>query len=205
LSKEAKDEYNSRIAKAATDEVEAIVNEAQAEDAHAAAAKKEITTAQKAHAKQIADAQALVNKLDKLSKDAKASYNQQIAQAATDEVAAIVQKAQAENAKQAPVNKEVKPAQKATTTPGQANKAGQTTTAQNNGKVVTGQKAAQKAGQTTATTNKAAAQQKAKDAKKQLPATGEQDQVLFGLLSGSLFASAGTLFLLNARRRKENE
>ncbi|PTJ09515.1 YSIRK-type signal peptide-containing protein [Staphylococcus simulans] len=204
LSKEAKDEYNSRIAKAATDEVEAIVNEAQAEDAHAAA-KKEITTAQKAHAKQIADAQALVNKLDKLSKDAKASYNQQIAQAATDEVAAIVQKAQAENAKQAPVNKEVKPAQKATTTPGQANKAGQTTTAQNNGKVVTGQKAAQKAGQTTATTNKAAAQQKAKDAKKQLPATGEQDQVLFGLLSGSLFASAGTLFLLNARRRKENE
>ncbi|MGD6771452.1 YSIRK-type signal peptide-containing protein [Staphylococcus simulans] len=186
LSKEAKDEYNSRIAKAATDEVEAIVNEAQAEDAHAAAAKKEITTAQKAHAKQIADAQALVNKLDKLSKDAKASYNQQIAQAATDEVAAIVQKAQAENAKQAPVNKEVKPAQ-------------------NNGKVVTGQKAAQKAGQTTATTNKAAAQQKAKDAKKQLPATGEQDQVLFGLLSGSLFASAGTLFLLNARRRKENE
>ncbi|MEB6837232.1 YSIRK-type signal peptide-containing protein [Staphylococcus simulans] len=201
LSKEAKDEYNSRIAKAATDEVEAIVNEAQAEDAHAAAAKKEITTAQKAHAKQIADAQALVNKLDKLSKDAKASYNQQIAQAATDEVAAIVQKAQAENAKQAPVNKEVKPAQKATTTPGQANKAGQTTTAQNNGKVVTGQKA----GQTTATTNKAAAQQKAKDAKKQLPATGEQDQVLFGLLSGSLFASAGTLFLLNARRRKENE
>ncbi|WP_180363490.1 LPXTG cell wall anchor domain-containing protein, partial [Staphylococcus sp. HMSC078A12] len=183
---------------------EAIVNEAQAEDAHAAA-KKEITTAQKAHAKQIADAQALVNKLDKLSKDAKASYNQQIAQAATDEVAAIVQKAQAENAKQAPVNKEVKPAQKATTTPGQANKAGQTTTAQNNGKVVTGQKAAQKAGQTTATTNKAAAQQKAKDAKKQLPATGEQDQVLFGLLSGSLFASAGTLFLLNARRRKENE
>ncbi|WP_142351437.1 LPXTG cell wall anchor domain-containing protein, partial [Staphylococcus sp. HMSC061G12] len=205
LSKEAKDEYNSRIAKAATDEVEAIVNEAQAEDAHAAAAKKEITTAQKAHAKQIADAQALVNKLDKLSKDAKASYNQQIAQAATDEVAAIVQKAQAENAKQAPVNKEVKPAQKATTTPGQANKAGQTTTTQNNGKVVTGQKAAQKAGQTTATTNKAAAQQKAKDAKKQLPATGEQDQVLFGLLSGSLFASAGTLFLLNARRRKENE
>ncbi|VED59306.1 YSIRK-type signal peptide-containing protein [Staphylococcus simulans] len=205
LSKEAKDEYNSRIAKAATDEVEAIVNEAQAEDAHAAAAKKEITTAQKAHAKQIADAQALVNKLDKLSKDAKASYNQQIAQAATDEVAAIVQKAQAENAKQSPVNKEVKPAQKATTTPGQANKAGQTTTAQNNGKVVTGQKAAQKAGQTTATTNKAAAQQKAKDAKKQLPATGEQDQVLFGLLSGSLFASAGTLFLLNARRRKENE
>lgn len=205
LSKEAKDEYNSRIAKAATDEVEAIVNEAQAEDAHAAAAKKEITTAQKAHAKQIADAQALVNKLDKLSKDAKASYNQQIAQAATDEVAAIVQKAQAENAKQAPVNKEVKPAQKATTTPGQANKAGQTTTAQNNGKVVTGQKAAQKAAQTTATTNKAAAQQKAKDAKKQLPATGEQDQVLFGLLSGSLFASAGTLFLLNARRRKENE
>ncbi|UXR47921.1 YSIRK-type signal peptide-containing protein [Staphylococcus simulans] len=205
LSKEAKDEYNSRIAKAATDEVEAIVNEAQAEDTHAATAKKEITTAQKAHAKQIADAQALVNKLDKLSKDAKASYNQQIAQAATDEVAAIVQKAQAENAKQAPVNKEVKPAQKATTTPGQANKAGQTTTAQNNGKVVTGQKAAQKAGQTTATTNKAAAQQKAKDAKKQLPATGEQDQVLFGLLSGSLFASAGTLFLLNARRRKENE
>ncbi|PTJ42984.1 YSIRK-type signal peptide-containing protein [Staphylococcus simulans] len=205
IAKAATDEYNSRIAKAATDEVEAIVNEAQAEDAHAAAAKKEITTAQKAHAKQIADAQALVNKLDKLSKDAKASYNQQIAQAATDEVAAIVQKAQAENAKQAPVNKEVKPAQKATTTPGQANKAGQTTTAQNNGKVVTGQKAAQKAGQTTATTNKAAAQQKAKDAKKQLPATGEQDQVLFGLLSGSLFASAGTLFLLNARRRKENE
>lgn len=205
VSKNTKAEYNEKISRAATDEVEAIVNEAQAEDAHAAAAKKEITTAQKAHAKQIADAQALVNKLDKLSKDAKASYNQQIAQAATDEVAAIVQKAQAENAKQAPVNKEVKPAQKATTTPGQANKAGQTTTAQNNGKVVTGQKAAQKAGQTTATTNKAAAQQKAKDAKKQLPATGEQDQVLFGLLSGSLFASAGTLFLLNARRRKENE
>ncbi|RIN43749.1 YSIRK-type signal peptide-containing protein [Staphylococcus simulans] len=146
-------------------------------------AKQKIETAQKAHAQRIANAQALVNKLDKLSKDAKASYNQQIAQAATDEVAAIVQKAQAENAKQAPVNKEVKPAQKATTTPGQANKAGQT----------------------TATTNKAAAQQKAKDAKKQLPATGEQDQVLFGLLSGSLFASAGTLFLLNARRRKENE
>ncbi|MGN5883643.1 YSIRK-type signal peptide-containing protein [Staphylococcus simulans] len=52
---------------------------------------------------------------------------------------------------------------------------------------------------------KAAAAQKAKDAKKQLPATGEQDQVLFGLLSGSVIASAGTLFLLNARRRKENE
>lgn len=205
LSNFTKARYSAKITKAATDEVEAIVNEAQAEDAHAAAAKKEITTTQKAHAKQIADAQALVNKLDKLSKDAKASYNQQIAQAATDEVAAIVQKAQAENAKQAPVNKEVKPAQKATTTPGQANKAGQTTTVQNNGKVVTGQKAAQKAAQTTATTNKAAAQQKAKDAKKQLPATGEQDQVLFGLLSGSLFASAGTLFLLNARRRKENE
>ncbi|PTJ83963.1 hypothetical protein BU051_11035 [Staphylococcus simulans] len=129
LSNFTKARYSAKITKAATDEVEAIVNEAQAEDAHAAAAKKEITTAQKAHAKQIADAQALVNKLDKLSKDAKASYNQQIAQAATDEVAAIVQKAQAENAKQAPVNKEVKPAQKATTTPGQANKAGQTTTA----------------------------------------------------------------------------
>ncbi|MDY5060961.1 YSIRK-type signal peptide-containing protein [Staphylococcus simulans] len=201
LSKDAKDEYNSRIAKAATDEVEAIVNEAQAEDAHAATAKKEITTAQKAHAKQIADAQALVNKLDKLSKDAKAGYNQQIAQAATDEVAAIVKEAQAENAKQAPAKKEVKPAQKATTTPGQASKAGQ------NNKAVT----AQKDGKTTATTNKAAtpnkaaAQQQAKNAKKQLPATGEQDQVLFGLLSGSLFASAGTLFLLNARRRKENE
>ena len=38
---------------------------------------------------------------------------------------------------------------------------------------------------------------------KELPATGENDQVLFGLLSGSLFASAGTLFLLNARRRNE--
>ncbi|WP_412518482.1 YSIRK-type signal peptide-containing protein [Staphylococcus simulans] len=39
---------------------------------------------------------------------------------------------------------------------------------------------------------------------KELPATGESDEVLFGLLSGSLFASAGTLFLLNARR-KENK
>ena len=28
---------------------------------------------------------------------------------------------------------------------------------------------------------------------KELPATGESDEVLFGLLSGSLFASAGTL------------
>ncbi|UXR45536.1 YSIRK-type signal peptide-containing protein [Staphylococcus simulans] len=37
---------------------------------------------------------------------------------------------------------------------------------------------------------------------KELPATGESDEVLFGLLSGSLFASAGTLFLLNARRKE---
>ncbi|WP_057510050.1 YSIRK-type signal peptide-containing protein [Staphylococcus simulans] len=227
LSKEAKDEYNSRIAKAATNEVEAIVNEAQAEDTHAATAKKEITTAknaheaeiaqaqavakqkietaQKAHAQLLADAQALVNNLENLSKEAKDEYNSRIAKAATDEVEAIVNEAQAEDAHAAAAKKEITTAQKATTTPGQANKAGQTTTAQNNGKVVTGQKAAQKAGQTTATTNKAAAQQKAKDAKKQLPATGEQDQVIFGLLSGSLFASAGTLFLLNARRRKENE
>ncbi|WP_083327125.1 LPXTG cell wall anchor domain-containing protein, partial [Staphylococcus sp. HMSC070A02] len=160
-------------------------------------AKKEIELAQKAHADQIKQAQALVNKLENVSKEAKDEYNSRIAKAATDEVEAIVKEAQAENAKQAPAKKDVKPAQKAATTPVQAkdNKAGQ------NNKVVTGQKA----GQTTATTNKAAAQQKAKDAKKQLPATGEQDQVLFGLLSGSLFASAGTLFLLNARRRKENE
>ncbi|ERS93432.1 YSIRK signal domain/LPXTG anchor domain surface protein [Staphylococcus simulans] len=160
-------------------------------------AKKEIELAQKAHADQIKQAQALVNKLENVSKEAKDEYNSRIAKAATDEVEAIVKEAQAENAKQAPVKKNVKPAQKAATTPVQAkdNKAGQ------NNKAVTGQKA----GQTTATTNKAAAQQKAKDAKKQLPATGEQDQVLFGLLSGSLFASAGTLFLLNARRRKENE
>ena len=197
VSKEAKDEYNSRIAKAATDEVEAIVKEAQAEDAHAVTAKKEITAAKNAHTEQIKKAQTLVDNLGNLSKKAKDEYKNKIAKAATDEVEAIVKEAQAENAKQAPAKKDVKPAQKAATTPVQAkdNKAGQ------NNKVVTGQKA----GQTTATTNKAAAQQKAKDAKKQLPATGEQDQVLFGLLSGSLFASAGTLFLLNARRRKENE
>ncbi|MCD8915967.1 GA module-containing protein [Staphylococcus simulans] len=67
-----------------------------------------------------------------------------------------------------------------------------------------GVKAPQKAADQKAAP-KAAAAQKAKDAKKQLPATGEQDQVLFGLLSGSVIASAGTLFLLNARRRKENE
>ena len=197
VSKEAQDEYNSRIAKAATDEVEAIVKEAQAEDAHAVTAKKEITAAKNAHTEQIKKAQTLVDNLGNLSKKAKDEYKNKIAKAATDEVEAIVKEAQAENAKQAPAKKDVKPAQKAATTPVQAkdNKAGQ------NNKVVTGQKA----GQTTATTNKAAAQQKAKDAKKQLPATGEQDQVLFGLLSGSLFASAGTLFLLNARRRKENE
>ncbi|RIN55152.1 YSIRK-type signal peptide-containing protein [Staphylococcus simulans] len=197
VSKEAKDEYNSRIAKAATDEVEAIVKEAQAEDAHAVTAKKEITAAKNAHTEQIKKAQTLVDNLGNLSKKAKDEYRNKIAKAATDEVEAIVKEAQAENAKQAQAKKDVKPAQKAATTPVQAkdNKAGQ------NNKVVTGQKA----GQTTATTNKAAAQQKAKDAKKQLPATGEQDQVLFGLLSGSLFASAGTLFLLNARRRKENE
>ncbi|WP_218969972.1 hypothetical protein, partial [Staphylococcus sp. HMSC078A12] len=59
LSKEAKDEYNSRIAKAATDEVEAIVNEAQAEDTHAATAKKEITAAKNAHEAEIAQAQAV--------------------------------------------------------------------------------------------------------------------------------------------------
>ncbi|WP_180364382.1 hypothetical protein, partial [Staphylococcus sp. HMSC070A02] len=45
LSKKAKDEYKNKIAKAATDEVEAIVKEAQAEDAHAVTAKKEITAA----------------------------------------------------------------------------------------------------------------------------------------------------------------
>lgn len=198
LSKDAKDEYNSRIAKAATNEVEAILNDAQAEDTHAATAKKEITAAKNAHEAEIAQAQAAAKQTIATAQKAHA---QLIAQAATDEVAAIVKEAQAENAKQAPAKKEVKPAQKATTTPGQASKAGQ------NNKAVT----AQKDGKTTATTNKAAtpnkaaAQQQAKNAKKQLPATGEQDQVLFGLLSGSLFASAGTLFLLNARRRKENE
>lgn len=45
---------------------------------------------------------------------------------------------------------------------------------------------------------------KPKNDLKELPATGESDEVLFGLLSGALFASAGTLFLLNARR-KENK
>ncbi|RIN74430.1 YSIRK-type signal peptide-containing protein [Staphylococcus simulans] len=43
---------------------------------------------------------------------------------------------------------------------------------------------------------------KSKADAKELPATGESDEVLFGLLSGSLFASAGTLFLLNARRKE---
>lgn len=197
ISKDTKAKYNQQIARAATDEIPALVKEVKALDAakQPAIAKKEIVAAQKAHADQIKGSQALVNKLENLSKDAKDKYNSRIAKAATDEVEAIVKEAQAENAKQAPAKKEVKPAQKATTTPGQASKAGQ------NNKAVT----AQKDGKTTATTNKAAAQQKAKDAKKQLPATGEQDQVLFGLLSGSLFASAGTLFLLNARRRKENE
>ncbi|WP_412518484.1 YSIRK-type signal peptide-containing protein [Staphylococcus simulans] len=198
LSKDAKAQYNQKIAQAATDEVEALVKDAQAQDKYAANAKKQITTAQKAHAQQIAQAQAVVNKLENLSKDAKAQYNQKIAQAATDEVEAIVKKAQAENAKQVPAKKVVKDSvqnnkeQKATNN----SKAGN-----NNAKAVTGQKESK----ATTAPNKANAQQKAKDAKKQLPATGEQDQVLFGLLSGSLFASAGTLFLLNARRRKENE
>lgn len=231
ISDQTKDAYIAKITAAAGNnkltDVEGIVNSAKAEDAQVATAKKvaaeqdakavnqqvelakkvAIETAKKDHAQKIANAKAEIYKLENLSNFTKARYSAKITKAATDEVAAIVQKAQAENAKQAPAKKEVKPAQKATTTTGQASKAGQATTAQNNGKVVTGQKD----GKTTATTNKAAtpnkaaAQQQAKNAKKELPATGEQDQVLFGLLSGSLFASAGTLFLLNARRRKENE
>ncbi|WP_186823139.1 GA module-containing protein, partial [Staphylococcus sp. HMSC12H08] len=51
-------------------------------------AKKEIELAQKAHADQIKQAQALVNKLENVSKEAKDEYNSRIAKAATDEVEA---------------------------------------------------------------------------------------------------------------------
>ncbi|KKB25804.1 YSIRK signal domain/LPXTG anchor domain surface protein [Staphylococcus carnosus] len=71
-------------------------------------------------------------------------------------------------------------------------------------KVTTEQKTGQNLAQAKVTKDEAKAQQKAEAAKKQLPETGEQDQVLFGMLAGTLFASAGTLFLVQARR-KENE
>ncbi|MHD0396701.1 YSIRK-type signal peptide-containing protein [Staphylococcus simulans] len=192
LSKEKKAEYNKQIAAAAVADIPGIVQNAKAVDFQVGFAKK-------AANEQVAKAQKEINSLTHLTKEEKASFNKKVAEAATADVSAIVKEAKdadAAKAKQKPVKKEVKKQNNVVTNPN--------TKVNNNGKAVTGQKDSK----TTTTTNKAQqkanTQQKAKDAKKQLPATGEQDQVLFGLLSGSLFASAGTLFLLNARR-KENE
>ncbi|WP_218970113.1 hypothetical protein, partial [Staphylococcus sp. HMSC061G12] len=73
VSKNTKAEYNEKISRAATDEIPALVKEVKALDAakQPAIAKKEIAAAQKAHAEQIKESQALVNKLENLSKEAK--------------------------------------------------------------------------------------------------------------------------------------
>ncbi|POA03232.1 hypothetical protein CD153_05015 [Staphylococcus carnosus] len=173
-----------------------------------------------AHSKLNDDARNNVNGMDKVVKDAKAldakqapkkdPKNQNVT--TTKEKTPKNQETKNQNVtttkEKTPKNQETK--NQGTTKQGPAATTGNGKVAQaqpgkdQTAKVTTEQKTGQNLAQAKVTKDEAKAQQKAEAAKKQLPETGEQDQVLFGMLAGTLFASAGTLFLVQARR-KENE
>ena len=155
-----------------------------------------------AHSKLNDDARNNVNGIDKVVKDAKALDAKQAPKKDPKNQNVTTTK------EKTPKNQETK--NQGTTKQGPAATTGNGKVAQaqpgkdQTAKVTTEQKTGQNLAQAKVTKDEAKAQQKAEAAKKQLPETGEQDQVLFGMLAGTLFASAGTLFLVQARR-KENE
>ena len=155
-----------------------------------------------AHSKLNDDARNNVNGMDKVVKDAKALDAKQAPKKDPKNQNVTTTK------EKTPKNQETK--NQGTTKQGPAATTGNGKVAQaqpgkdQTAKVTTEQKTGQNLAQAKVTKDEAKAQQKAEAAKKQLPETGEQDQVLFGMLAGTLFASAGTLFLVQARR-KENE
>ncbi|UTB79815.1 YSIRK-type signal peptide-containing protein [Staphylococcus carnosus] len=155
-----------------------------------------------AHSKLNDDARNNVNGIDKVVKDAKALDAKQAPKKDPKNQNVTTTK------EKTPKNQETK--NQGTTKQGPAATTGNGKVAQaqpgkdQTAKVTTEQKTGQNLAQAKVTKDEAKAQQKAEAAKKQLPETGEQDQVLFRMLAGTLFASAGTLFLVQARR-KENE
>ena len=168
---------------------------------------KNLTPEQKAaaHSKLNDDAHNNVKNIDKVVKDAKALDATQAPKKDKDPKEPNVKPEKGQKAEQTPKkdtksDKGTKQGSAATTGNDKVAQPGKDQTA----KVTTEQKTDQNLAQAKVTKNEAKAQQKAEAAKKQLPETGEQDQVLFGMLAGTLFASAGTLFLVQARR-KENE
>ncbi|NAM82371.1 LPXTG cell wall anchor domain-containing protein, partial [Staphylococcus epidermidis] len=177
---------------------------------------KNLTPEQKAaaHSKLNDDAHNNVKNIDKVVKDAKALDATQAPKKDKDPKEPNVKPEKRQKAEQTPKkdNKSDKDDKKVKsdkgTKQGSAVTTGSDKVAQpgkdQTAKVTTEQKTDQNLAQAKVTKNEAKAQQKAEAAKKQLPETGEQDQVLFGMLAGTLFASAGTLFLVQARR-KENE
>lgn len=166
---------------------------------------KNLTPEQKAaaHSKLNDDARNNVNGIDKVVKDAKALDAKQAPKKDKEP------KKDPKN-QNVTTTKEKTPKNQGTTKQGPAATTGNGKVAQaqpgkdQTAKVTTEQKTGQNLAQAKVTKDEAKAQQKAEAAKKQLPETGEQDQVLFGMLAGTLFASAGTLFLVQVRR-KENE
>lgn len=177
---------------------------------------KNLTPEQKAaaHSKLNEDAHNNVKNIDKVVKDAKALDATQAPEKDKDPKEPNLKPEKEQKAEQTPKkdtnsdkgdkkvksDKGTKQGPAVTTGNGKVAQPGKDQTA----KVTTEQKTDQNLAQAKVTKNEAKAQQKAEAAKKQLPETGEQDQVLFGMLAGTLFASAGTLFLVQARR-KENE
>ena len=228
-----KQDFHSKLNDAAKKDAKAVakvLSEAKALDAKQAPKKETVKKEDKALSEARQKATGTVGQLKHLTKTQKNVFTKKITTATAAELPAIVKEAKALDAKQAPKKQEApkqdttKGAKKDTTkvVTGQNKGTDQTpkqgvVTGQNKGtdqakgakqdqapKVTTGQAKDQNLAKAKVAKDQAKAQQKAKDAKKQLPNTGEQDQVLFGMLAGSLFASAGTLFLVQARR-KENK
>ncbi|GEP84852.1 immunoglobulin G-binding protein A [Staphylococcus piscifermentans] len=209
-----KQDFHSKLNDAAKKDAKAVakvLSEAKALDAKQAPKKETVKKEDKALSEARQKATGTVGQLKHLTKTQKNVFTKKITTATAAELPAIVKEAKALDAKQAPKKQEA-PNQGKTKDPKQGVVTGQNKgTDQAKGakqdqapKVTTGQAKDQNLAKAKVAKDQAKAQQKAKDAKKQLPNTGEQDQVLFGMLAGSLFASAGTLFLVQARR-KENK
>lgn len=203
-----KQDFHSKLNDAAKKDAKAVakvLSEAKALDAKQAPKKETVKKEDKALTEARQKATTTVGQLKHLTKTQKNVFTKKITTATAAELPAIVKEAKALDAKQAPkkgttnnvTGQTVKQDTTKVSDQNKDTKQGQTA------KVTTGQAKDQNLAKAKVAKDQAKAQQKAKDAKK-LPDTGEQDQVLFGMLAGTLFASAGTLFLAQARR-KENK